>query len=1101
MTRVRFKKLMCLLLAVIITALMVPPTPVVAIAQEKASQAKTAQENQEKTKEELFKDATAGLLTVEEAFGTLDADTVPEIVGYDSAVARTHIARMYEEEGDNLNKVIFLNADGSRTAYFYDHPVKYIDSAGEIKDISLDIAEADVAGHFKTAANSSVTTFSKNVTDGISLRNGDSNISLVPHLPSAVTKTLTAEKAVANATAKKIDSKTVAYTYDDKTTLEYSLTYTGFKEDIVVSEYTGQTEYDFTLYTNGLKLTEQHGSFYLVDATGVVKAQLGDIIIFTADDRNNTMGDMVAQTVVENQEYRLTILVDPEFLADKKTVYPIRIDPTVEFTHEDNGPGAIEDVTINSNGGSDGTAYSLSVGLREDYGIARTLMKFPIVEEAYGGTNLIITDAKVEIRDLMCEDEDLQVACYVFSGNEWTESTAEWSNVSPYSTSTLLSSHTISYTHGAQQPEWQTYAFDITEAVEGWLTGDFNIDTGIIFRAPYFIENGSTYIHKTLASFNRSAYQPSLSITYIDFEDAYEIGTNVLTSVTVPTAGSSAVFSFKPASTGFYTFESSNIVSGDPYAWLYNLNFELLAEEDDADDANFRLTYHLVKDYTYYFRAGCYDTGVGNYSVKLSKTTNSSYVNAITMNWGNYSDVSCDWENSVSFYKFSPTASGEYLVYTSNASDDPEIWIYNSAMNLIASADDGAGDYNARLATTLSSGQTYYIAAGHYGYGNGTYKMNILLSANIVSGVYSLKNVGTVQYMDIHGPVAQEYVHQWTSHIGLQEKWTIQKQSDGYYTIRSEYGNRYYVGVSSSSTGENNIKLHSTVSDSTKWKIFEDNLGYVILEPKTAPGKVLYAPNTGIGTELQLSLMSVSVSNRNHWRVLNIGTYFAQVYNYFDDGYSVYYNETNSVSRSLINGYMDDIADRYYDLFGLTLLYDSASYYESPIDVCKGTVSSSNISTSCTHSGTAHTERGNVISSFRNNFSGGNTITNVLWSCHAITSTATNGEINYNRSCSYRDAIIMIKRSSSTSRTLNTKGVLMHELNHQYGAKDHYHELTDQSDSNSCKFKSICSKCGDNPRPKSCIMNETSTDISNPDVICSACQSDILTHLNSHHTN
>ena len=35
MTYEKFKKLMCLLLAVIITALMIPPVPVVAVAQEK----------------------------------------------------------------------------------------------------------------------------------------------------------------------------------------------------------------------------------------------------------------------------------------------------------------------------------------------------------------------------------------------------------------------------------------------------------------------------------------------------------------------------------------------------------------------------------------------------------------------------------------------------------------------------------------------------------------------------------------------------------------------------------------------------------------------------------------------------------------------------------------------------------------------------------------------------------------------------------------------------------------------------------------------------------------------------------------------------------
>ena len=523
MTRVRFKKLMCLLLAVIITASIVPPIPVVAAAQEQPVQETVTQE---KTSEELLKDVMAGVLTVEEAFGTLDANTVPEIVGYDTAVARTHIARMYDEEGDNLNQVIFLNADGTRTAYFYDHPVKYVDETGKIKDISLDIAETDVAGQFETAANSSVTTFSKNVTDGIGLRSENASISLVPHLPTAATKSLSATKVVANATAQKINNKTVAYTYDDKTTLEYSLTYTGFKEDIVVKEYTGQTRYDFTLYTNGLKLEERNGSFYLTDSAGAVKAQLGDIIIFTADDRNNTMGDMAAKAVVENQEYLLSILVDPEFLADEKTAYPIRIDPTIEFSYEDNGD-YMEDVTINSNGGSDGTAYSLSVGLRSNYGIARTLMKFPIITRDVWTPDMVIVSAQVAIRDLMCETEATQVDCYAFTGNEWTETTANWSNVSPTSiSSTLLSSHTISYASGATQPEWQTYAFDITAAAEGWLTGNYNVEKGIIFKAPDAVENGSTYIHKTLASFNRSSYKPTLSVTYSDvinlfMEDAY----------------------------------------------------------------------------------------------------------------------------------------------------------------------------------------------------------------------------------------------------------------------------------------------------------------------------------------------------------------------------------------------------------------------------------------------------------------------------------------------------------------------------------------------------------------------------------------------------
>ncbi len=95
----------------------------------------------------------------------------------------------------------------------------------------------------------------------------------------------------------------------------------------------------------------------------------------------------------------------------------------------------------------------------------------------------------------------------------------------------------------------------------------------------------------------------------------------------------------------------------------------------------------------------------------------------------------------------------------------------------------------------------------------------------------------------------------------------------------------------------------------------------------------------------------------------------------------------------------------------------------------------------------------------------------------------------------------MIERSSTSFREQNSKGVLMHELNHQYGAKDHYHELADKNDPNSCKFKERCSECGNNPRPLSCIMYQSRINISNSDVICAACQNDILSHLNGHHAN
>lgn len=76
----------------------------------------------------------------------------------------------------------------------------------------------------------------------------DTVLPLVPHISAtrSGTELSSSSKITASSTAKRIDNKTVLYDYDSKTAIEYSLNYTGFKEDIIVSEYIGQPEYDFT---------------------------------------------------------------------------------------------------------------------------------------------------------------------------------------------------------------------------------------------------------------------------------------------------------------------------------------------------------------------------------------------------------------------------------------------------------------------------------------------------------------------------------------------------------------------------------------------------------------------------------------------------------------------------------------------------------------------------------------------------------------------------------------------------------------------------------------------------------------------------------------
>ena len=495
--------------------------------------------------------------TIEESEDNVEPTTetfkLPDIVSADEAVKHGYIGREKQAEND-LSTFVFKNEDGTNTMRIYSHPVKYVTASGDIRDISLDIKK-NTNGDFVTADHEIITTFAKNISNGITLEYDDVRVTMKP----------TASISKMSAATVSEDSKKVTYALDSKTSYEYALTYAGFKEDIVVNEYTGQTEYEFTLYTNGLMLYNEDGSYYLKDAKGNIVATIGDIIVFTADERNNCMGSMTHETILENQEYRMTIHLDSEYLQDEKTVYPIRIDPTIEINYTQNGAGAIEDTTINSLQGSSGSSSSLYIGKRATYGLSRVLMRFPNLNLSNISSASYITSASVELRDVLCEAESVKVYCYVFTGNDWTESTANWSNVSGNSFGATLSSQTVSYSNGVSKNPTHRYSFNILNAVKGWKTGTYSKNKGILFMASA-VEGGSTNIHKTFASYNRATNQPSFTMEYTaaiaftnNVKSVDEGSTKVLTVTTNPSNATVTWTSTKPS---VATVSSSGVITG-----------------------------------------------------------------------------------------------------------------------------------------------------------------------------------------------------------------------------------------------------------------------------------------------------------------------------------------------------------------------------------------------------------------------------------------------------------------------------------------------------------------------------------------------------------
>ena len=125
-----------------------------------------------------------------------------------------------------------------------------------------------------------------------------------------------------------------------------------------------------------------------------------------------------------------------------------------------------------------------------------------------------------------------------------------------------------------------------------------------------------------------------------------------------------------------------------------------------------------------------------------------------------------------------------------------------------------------------------------------------------------------------------------------------------------------------------------------------------------------------------------------------------------------------------------------------------------------------------------------------------------------ITSTNEDGSIDENRSVAMNvnassgcgGYILLIERSSplngvsAETRLRNITGVLLHEFAHLYAAPDHYH-----TGGSKCEHKPICSICGDNKRPASCIMYSSYITIdynSLDNIFCAGCLNDMTERLN-----
>lgn len=449
----------------------------------------------------------------------LTEQNLPDVIDAETAIADGYVARLNSEE-QSLSEVVLEKDDGTRALYLFSENVKYIDENGDVADKSNNAVRKGRA--FVNEGNDVEIILPATLTAGIAVHSDELNITMKP-LTDSIGRSL--------STAVQTEEDTVLYSdvFDSSTDIEYTYTYSGVKENIILESYNGKNSFDYEVTTGGLTLYEDKGTLLLADENGEVKATLGEVIVFSADNKNNTFGKYTIKELEKNSRYKVTVSVDREYLTDPKTKYPVKIDPnlnTIDYNI------VVHDMQVFKGKDGKGTSEN-SAGYSgvsrvgwTDWGACRTLIKLNNFSFAtYKISNSWqIESAYIELRDLMCQGgSGVPISCGQFNGNFWTEKDTRTWNGLEAENSSLSSPVSVTYGNGnskrnlSDKDQW--YNWNITGIVKKWAIDSSLKEKGLQLRTyTTFFEDSSVYAEymKTFSSMQGNAnYKPYIKINYI----------------------------------------------------------------------------------------------------------------------------------------------------------------------------------------------------------------------------------------------------------------------------------------------------------------------------------------------------------------------------------------------------------------------------------------------------------------------------------------------------------------------------------------------------------------------------------------------------------
>lgn len=463
----------------------------------------------------------------------LSKSDLPVGLSYDEAVAEGHKVRLYSEE-PNEYTAVFQNSDDTRTMYYFNNPITFTGKNGEIKNIDNSVEKVSGSSKYayKTKQSKKYAYFPKRLETGV-MYNGDKKVEILPEivtaenwqngsvatkgslLTSAATK-LANVLNISNDQTAESDGETVEYAnaFGENTVLRCAPLTFGVKQDAILNKNVGKNSFSFLFnFVDSNAEIEQceDGSLGVYDKDS--DEAFGYILPIKVYDANGKEAQNCRYDFekTEDGSWRVTAVVDNDFLNDPNTVYPVTVDPDYIDTP---AYGATDVTCYKSNQTkNDNASTTLYIGNRSNGGVTRVLLGFhnldlTLIDPAQ------MFQAYFSLKDTRLATGEVTVAAYEYFA-AWNKNTVTWKsadlgNTAKYSSS-AVATRKISKALGAQQSHTNRYYFNILETAKRWCKYERFQSYGFMLKCDN--ESKSNY-YAQVASMDATSNKPTLVFRY-----------------------------------------------------------------------------------------------------------------------------------------------------------------------------------------------------------------------------------------------------------------------------------------------------------------------------------------------------------------------------------------------------------------------------------------------------------------------------------------------------------------------------------------------------------------------------------------------------------